>query len=378
MGLIIRAKVAFIKVSKILINDLKRHSSDIRSELIEKLISVVDSGWYVLGSQCSAFEHAFADYCGTRYCIGVNNGTDALELGLRAIGVKEGSKVATVANAALYSVTAMMAIGAQPVFVEVDETTQLMDLSSLETLASQGEVDAVIITHLFGLMHDMEAVLRICGKKGVPVLEDCAQAHGARRNGHPVGSLGHVSTFSFYPTKNLGALGDGGAINTNDPALAERLRLLRQYGWEAKYRSVLTNARNTRMDEMQAAVLNVKLPHLDGWNRRRRNIAARYSAGIKHPKVVCPPEYGEEYVAHLYVIQCSDRDALRKHLNDAEIATDIHYPIPDHEQPCHKGRFDGVVLPVTERLARCNLTLPCFPELSDEEVDTIIRRINSW
>jgi dTDP-4-amino-4,6-dideoxygalactose transaminase len=366
------------RVAKILINDLRRHSAAIRQTLVERIASVVDSGWYVLGAECEAFERSFAEYCGTAHCISLNNGTDALELGLRAIGVKSGSNVATVANAGLYSVTAMMAIGAKPVFVDVDERTQLMSLEALRTTISEQHLDAVIITHLFGLLHDMPTIVEICSTAGIPVLEDCAQAHGAAREGRRAGSFGKVATYSFYPTKNLGALGDGGAVNTSEASIAERLRLLRQYGWDRKYHSIIMNARNTRLDEMQAAVLNVKLPYLEKWNRKRREIASRYSLGIKHPHVACPPEYGEEYVAHLYVIQCDNRDALRQHLEEQQIATDIHYPIPDYRQPCLSGQYSETMLPHTEKFSNSNLTLPCFPELSDAEVDRIIAAVNAW
>jgi len=364
---------------QILINDLKRHSASTGSALTDRLLSVVDSGWYVMGHECTSFEKAFANYIGADFCIGVGNGTDALEIGLRAIGVERGSKVATVANAGMYSVIAMMAIGAEPVFVDVDGRNQLMDLDHLRQRFTQDRIDAVVVTHLFGLMHDMDAVLRMCEEAKIPVLEDCAQAHGARREGYKAGSRGQVSTFSFYPTKNLGAMGDGGAVVTSDPAIAERLRLLRQYGWTSKYHSVIPNARNTRLDELQAAILNVKLPYLDGWNERRREIAARYTAKINHPLITCPPQRGDEYVAHLYVIQCEDRASLRRHLANAEISTDVHYPIPDYRQPCLEGGTGPALsLPVTEHLAQRNLTLPCFPELSDDEVNFIIDQVNAW
>ena len=192
------------------------------------------------------------------------------------------------------------------------------------------------------------------------------------------GSVGDVACFSFYPTKNLGGIGDGGAVVTSDRELLERLKSLRQYGWETKYHVVRSGGRNSRLDEIQAAVLSAKLPYLDGWNARRRDIAARYSTAISHPKITCPPVRGEEYVAHLYVVTCEDRADLQKHLSAAEISSDIHYPIPDHLQPAMAGLMPGSSLPVTEHLAGHILTLPCFPELTDAEVDRIIARVNSW
>jgi dTDP-4-amino-4,6-dideoxygalactose transaminase len=366
-------------VTKILINDLKRHSAAVGPSLQGRLAAVIDTGWYVLGNECAAFEKAFSDYVGSEYCVGVGNGTDALEFGLRAIGVKAGSRVATVANAGLYSVTAMMAIGAIPVFIDVDAQTQLMNLDLLKAELGHGSLEAVVVTHLFGLMHDMEAVVQMCDEAGVPILEDCAQAHGARRAGRMAGSFGQVSTFSFYPTKNLGGIGDGGAVVSSDSEVVERVRLLRQYGWESKYRSIIQNARNSRLDELQAAALSVKLPYLDRWNERRRAIAEQYTNGIRNPRVVCPAVYGEEYVSHLYVVQSNDREDLRLRLAAAGVATDVHYPIPDHLQPCLGGEMRlEVSLPVTEHLASRNLTLPCFPELRDDEVEFIVNQINDW
>jgi dTDP-4-amino-4,6-dideoxygalactose transaminase len=208
------------------------------------------------------------------------------------------------------------------------------------------------------------------------VLEDCAQAHGAQRAERRAGAFGQAAVFSFYPTKNLGAIGDGGAIVTSDDAVAKRARRLRQYGWDLKYHVTSKGGRNSRLDEIQAAVLRAKLPHLSNWNRRRRDIARRYSTEIDGARVKVPPVRGEEYVAHLYVVQCTDRDDLRKHLSEGGIASDIHYPVPDHRQPVLAGR-DWPQLPVTDRASREILSLPCFPELTDAEVGHIIARVNA-
>jgi dTDP-4-amino-4,6-dideoxygalactose transaminase len=362
---------------KILVSDLKRHTAQLRDELIAAATSVVDSGWFVHGNACTGFEREFAEFCGAKHGIGVANGTDALELALRALDVRPGSRVATVANAGFYTSTATLAIGAVPVYVDVNAETHLMDLDRLSRLVDSDPVDVVVITHLYGLMHDMDAVRKICDPKGIKVLEDCAQAHGARRRGRRAGSIGDAATFSFYPTKNLGAIGDGGMVTTNSDDVAHRVRTLRQYGWESKYRVGTPGGRNSRLDEMQAAVLSVKLRHLDEWNARRRAIAVHYSEDIRNPEVVLPPARGEEYVGHLYVVQTDDRAKLQARLGEAGIATDVHYPVPDHLQPVHSNALSGALLDVTENLAGRILSLPIYPELTDEEVDYIIGVVNS-
>lgn len=364
--------------NQVAINDLGRHAAS-TDDIVQAAVGrVLKSGWYILGREGEAFERELADYCGTTDCIAVANGTDAIELGLRALGIKQGSRVATVANAGLYTTTALIALGAEPVFVDIDHESRLMDLDHLDKVLTTGTIDAVVVTHLFGLLHDMQDVLRIAGAVGVPIFEDCAQAHGASREGQRAGSFGAAASFSFYPTKNLGALGDGGAVTTNDPEVAVLLRRLRQYGWESKYRAVLTGARNSRLDEIQAAILRAKLPFLDNWNERRRAIATRYSQEIRNPRVTCPPVYGNEYVAHLYVVTCDDRDGLRAHLSAAGILTDVHYPIPDYRQPSLESQKDWERLPVTEALAQSILTLPCYPELQDDEITRVIKCVNDW
>jgi dTDP-4-amino-4,6-dideoxygalactose transaminase len=360
------------------INDLRRHFFSTETAVRDSVELVLTSGWYILGNHCAAFERDFAEYCGTTHCVGVANGTDAIELGLRALGVGTGSRVATVANAGLYTTTALTALGAEPVFVDVDRDTKLMNLTHLSQILVEHSLDAVVITHLFGLLHDMEAVLDITTRAGIPIFEDCAQSHGASRDGRRAGTFGDAASFSFYPTKNLGALGDGGAVVTGDAEIAERVRRLRQYGWESKYRAGVRGGRNSRLDELQAAILSAKLPLLDNWNKQRRDIATRYSQEITHPRVQCPPPYGEEFVGHLYVVVSDDREALRSHLATASSVTDVHYPVPDHRQPTltHLREWPG--LPVTDDLAASVLTLPCYPELSDDEVSRVISHINTW
>ena len=365
-------------MNRILVNDMSRHVASVRADIDAAITRVVASGWFIHGQEGAAFEREFAAYVGATHCVGVANGSDAIELALRALGVRPGSRVATAANAGFYTSAAVLAIGAEPVYVDVDPSTHLIDLIELAPLIESHRVDAVVVTHLFGLMHDMEAVMGLVAGAGIPVLEDCAQSHGARRKNSRAGSHGHAASFSFYPTKNLGALGDGGAVTTNDEETAQRVRLLRQYGWETKYRVVTTGGRNSRLDEVQAAVLRAKLPRLDEWNARRRAIARQYTDGIEHPGVSCPTAPGEAYVAHLYVVSVEGRELLKRHLENSGILSDVHYPVPDHLQGIMSAQRVRKPLPVTERLALNVLTLPCFPELTDTEVERVIGAVNAW
>jgi aminotransferase EvaB len=359
------------------LNDLVRQNRLIHEELVGSARRVIKRGWYVLGSEGADFEKAFAAYCGVPHAVGVANGTDGIELALRAVGVGEGDRVATVANAGFYASTSIHAIGARPMYVDVVAQTHSMNVDSLKREIAQTPVRAVVATHLYGRLADVETIAAICKPLGIPVIEDCAQAHGATRNGKAAGSFGTAGCFSFYPTKNLGALGDGGAVTTSDAAMAERLRELRQYGWDKKYQVSRTGGRNSRLDELQAALLLAKLPHLNRWNGDRRAIARRYSTEIKHSRIECPQDFGADNTAHLFVVRCKDRDHLRRHLEARGVSSDIHYPIPDHRQPAYSASSPGE-LPETERLAQEILTIPCFPEMEEEEIDQVIDAVNSW
>ena len=360
------------------VNDLGRHVGPLRAELEEAVREVIASGWFVLGRQVTAFEDAFAAYCGTEFCVSVANGTDALELALKALGISSGERVATVANAGMYSTTAILAAGARPVYADIDPQTLLIDPKSLCAVLAQQRPAALIVTHLYGRMVDMPMIVEMTRAHDVLVIEDCAQAHGALLAGRRSGAWGDLGCFSFYPTKNLGALGDGGAVVTASVALAERLRGLRQYGWVSKYRADLPGGRNSRLDELQAALLARMLPYLDGWNARRRAIAVAYSAGIVHPRVRSSASGGEDYVAHLYVVRCDEREALRTFLAEAGIPSEVHYPLPDYRQLSLAGVVDSVELGATDLACSEVLTLPCFPEMTDEEVAAIIERVNAW
>ena len=359
-------------------NDLLRHIQPIQNQLSAAVARVLKSGLFVLGPEVNAFEKEFATYCGVTYCISLANGTDGLELALRALGICKGKTVLTVANAGMYSSLGINATGATPIYVDILPDTLLVDVDALKRVLDSQRVDAIIVTHLYGLLADIEDIVKLAKSRGILVIEDCAQSHGAVRHGKKAGSFGDIACFSFYPTKNLGALGDGGAIVTSSKDLADLVKKLREYGWDKKYCVTLSGGRNSRLDEMQAAILRFKLPLLDQWNARRRYIANRYSKSICNPRVFAQKIQDLDYVAHLYVVRSPERSLLRQHLTDAGIPTDIHYPIPDYAQPAFRQNFDNICLTVTEQACKEVLTLPCFPEITDVEVDNIIAIVNSW
>jgi dTDP-3-amino-2,3,6-trideoxy-4-keto-D-glucose/dTDP-3-amino-3,4,6-trideoxy-alpha-D-glucose/dTDP-2,6-dideoxy-D-kanosamine transaminase len=351
------------------LNDLSRQTRALEGVLTAAAQRVLASGWYILGKECSAFEEEFGASCGVAHCVSVANGTDALELALRAVGAAPGGCVATVANAGGYSTAAIRALGAEPLYIDVEPTNLNMSAEDLAARLTPG-VKAIVVTHLYGRMADMPALCAVASRAGIPVLEDCAQAHGASLDGRKAGSWGTIAGFSFYPTKNLGALGDGGAVVTGDDGLARRVRSLRQYGWTGKYRNA-EYGRNSRMDELQAALLRVKLPHLDGWNRRRRQIASAYSE-VLAGRANCPRDFGDDYVAHLYVLRSPQRDRVRAALQNLGVSTDIHYPVADHQQDAARGSAAAAsALPVTEQAVREVFTLPCYAELEDGEVEAV-------
>jgi dTDP-3-amino-2,3,6-trideoxy-4-keto-D-glucose/dTDP-3-amino-3,4,6-trideoxy-alpha-D-glucose/dTDP-2,6-dideoxy-D-kanosamine transaminase len=360
------------------INDLNRLPGDIKQEISQAVSSCIDSGWYVLGRNVTSFEGEFASYIGTDSCISVANGTDALEIGLKALGVKPGDKVITVANAGFYSSIGILACGADPVYVDIDPQTHTMSPESLKHSIDPG-TKAVIVTHLFGRLADIVTIRRICDEHGIPLLEDCAQAHGAKLDGRMAGSFGAIACFSFYPTKNLGAMGDGGALCTSDPGIADRTRTLRQYGWGKKYHVEFPNGRNSRLDEIQACILRVKLRYLDEWNDARRAIATRYQHDIVNPLITRKPMAADEgYVAHLYVLETQDRAGLMAWLKGKSVPCDVHYPVPDHRQRIFGDTYKGIVLEHTERACDRVVTLPCFPEMTEQESSRVIEAVNGW
>jgi dTDP-4-amino-4,6-dideoxygalactose transaminase len=349
--------------------DLKREYAALADELEAVALRVLRSGWYVLGPEVRAFEEELAAFCGSAHAVAVNSGTDALYLALRALGVGPGDEVVAVANAGIYSATAILQTGAQPVFVDVDPRTHTLDPLRLEEVLTP-RTRAVMPVHLYGRVCEMDAIRQIAAANGLAVVEDCAQAHGASYRGKRAGSMGTVGCFSFYPTKNLGALGDGGALVCDDPDLAERLRRLRQYGWERRYHSVDAGGINSRLDELQAALLRVKLRHLEAQTARRRAIVAAYDELLAGLPIYTPdPGAAGAHVYHLYVITSADRDQLMAGLKERGVGCDVHYPLPAHLQPAYMelGYRPGD-LPVTERLAREVLSLPLYPSLSDDEI----------
>jgi aminotransferase EvaB len=338
--------------------------------------SVIDSHWYILGNEVKSFEDEFSAYVGVDHCVSVANGSEALELALRGLGVERSSRVVAVANAGFYSSTAIHAIGAEPVYVDVDSETLTMCPKALASVIDTKPA-AIIVTHLYGQLADIEELVRIASAAGVPVLEDCAQSHGARRNGKQAGSFGDIACFSFYPTKNLGALGDGGAVVTSDDQLADRIRQLRQYGWSQKYEVAIPGGRNSRLDEMQAAILRIKLPHLDNWNAQRRSIAQRYNAAFASLDMQLPSSTGDDFVAHLYVVRVNDRSEFAASLKAKLVSTDIHYPIADHRQPAYHASPTNS-LAVTEQACDTVISLPCFQGLTDEEVNRVIEAVTAY
>jgi len=339
-----------------------------QAEIDAALHACLESGWYILGENVRSFERELADYLGVTDGVGVGSGTDALHVALAACGVGAGDEVITVAHTAVATVAAVEMAGATPVLVDIDPGSYTIDPAQVER-AVTAKTKAIVPVHLYGLPADLTPVLAIARARGIRVIEDCAQAHGASYRGRRVGSWGDLACFSFYPTKNLGALGDGGMVVTSDADLARRARLLREYGWAERYVSQVPGW-NTRLDELQAAVLRVKLRHLEEDNARRARLAALYQQALAGCDLTLPAcREGCVHAYHLYVIRSSRRDELRSFLRAEGIEALIHYPVPVHLQPAYAGRLRGADrLEETERAAREVLSLPMYPELSDEEL----------
>ena len=370
--------------------DLKKVNERFRAEMDAATKRVLDSGWYLLGNELTAFEKEFADYCGTKHAIGCANGLDALKLIVQAMGIGPGDEVIAPANTYIASLIAISANGATPVLVEPDPQTCLIDATKIEEKITP-RTKAIMVVHLYGRAMEMKPVWDLAKRHGLKIIEDSAQSHGAyapdtlgdaapRRTGN----LGDASGFSFYPGKNLGCLGDGGAVTTNDDALAEKIRALRNYGSDVKYHFPYRGT-NSRLDEIQAAWLRVKLPHLDADNLRRREIARRYCEEIVNPAVRCPLWPRESasgasrlsHVFHIFTVFCDRREDLQRHLAANGIQTVIHYPIPPHRQPAYT-EWHGLSLPVTEKIHETELSLPISPVLTDAEVSAVINAVNAF
>lgn len=358
-------------------NRLDRGFYQYQNEFEAKALEVLRSGWYVLGNEVAAFEEEFAAYCEAKHCVGLASGLDALWIAFRILGIGEGDEVIVQGNTYIASVMGITINGATPVFVEPDAFYNI-DVTKIEEKITK-YTKAILVVHLYGQASNMTAVMRLAKKYNLRVVEDCAQSHGAKWNGKMTGTFGDIGCFSFYPSKNLGAFGDGGAVVVNDDELDRTFRVFRNYGSEKRYYNMIIGA-NSRLDEMQAALLRVRLAHLDEINEERINIAKAYSAGIKNNKLILPAlQDGASSVFHQYVIRTDERDNFKNYLKEHNIGTIIHYPIPPHLAEAYrylghqKGRF-----PITEHYADTVLSLPMYTGMTQEEIDYVINVINAY
>lgn len=364
---------------KIPLVDLKRQYLSIKEEVDEKIKEVLESTSFILGHNVEAFEKEFAKYCGVKHAVGVSSGTDALVLSLKTLGIDSGDEVISVPNTFVSTIDSICHNNAKPVFVDIDEKTYNIDTSGIEEKITN-KTKAIIPVHLYGQPCDMDPILNIAEEHDLMIIEDACQAHGAEYKGKRMGSFGDITCFSFYPSKNLGAYGDGGIIVTNNEELAKKIRMFRNYGQRIKYYHSLIGY-NFRLDDIQAAVLRVKLNYLDEWIEKRRENARKYSESLKNTSEVITPfeKKFRKHVYYVYVIRCLNRDRLIKYLNDKGISTGIHYPIPIHLQESYKHLGFGVgSFPITEECAKEIVSLPMFPELTTEEIEYICRSIDEF
>lgn len=352
--------------------------NEISEEAFKKFQEVYNKNWFIQGSEVKQFEEEFAEYCGARYCIGCGNGLDALLLILKAYGIGKGDEVIVPSNTFIATALAVSYAGAKPVFVEPVIDDFLLDVSKVEEHITP-DTKAIMAVQLYGQACDMQALRAIADKYDLKLIEDAAQAHGSRQNGKRVGSLGDAAGFSFYPGKNLGALGDGGAVVTNDAELAQKVRALGNYGSDYKYHHIY-QGNNSRLDELQAAFLRIKLKELDKWNEERRRIAKCYLDGITNPEVILPNVVdGNEHVYHIFAIRTRYRDSLERHLDEKGIGVNKHYPIPIHLQKAYEEL--GIVkgdLPIAEEISETELSIPMYYGMTDEDIQIVINAINEW
>jgi dTDP-4-amino-4,6-dideoxygalactose transaminase len=363
----------------ILMNDFTAEPRALRDAMLAATARVIDSGWYVLGQEVKGFEQNWARRSGCAHGVGVGNGMDAIEIGLRALDIGPGDEVITTCMTAFATTLAILRCGANPVLADIDADTAHLDMDSVARCISP-RTKAVLLVHLYGQIADMGAWLAFCSRHGIALLEDCAQAHLAEWKARPAGSFGAFGAYSFYPTKNLGALGDGGMLVTQDAALAEKAASLRNYGQSVRYHHPLLGM-NSRLDELQAALLGERLKWLDEFTKRRRAVAQAYHQGIDHLAVrpLPRPIEASSHVYHLFVVTSPQRDALAAHLAAHGVQSHIHYPVPAHHQePCRSLRRDPAGLPVAEAHAASCLSLPCHPGLSDQDLRIVIDAVNSF
>jgi dTDP-4-amino-4,6-dideoxygalactose transaminase len=357
--------------------DLKREYIEIKDELDDAVKSVLESGWYISGEENRRFEQEFARYIGARYAIGVNSGSDALLLAVSALGIGKGDEVITASHTFISTVDAITRNGAKPVFLDIDPETYCIDASQIEKQITN-RTRAIVAVHLYGHPAQMQQIREIAQDRDLAIIEDACQAHGAEYAGKKAGSIGDVGCFSFYPTKNLGAYGDGGMVVTDDEHLYDRIRIMGNYGQVDRYHHEMSGM-NSRLDEMQSAILRVKLRHLDEWNERRRHIAAIYGKMLQDTSVVIPKEGTRaRHVYHQYVIAHNERDQIQRYLAKRAVQTLIHYPIPVHRQKVYLDNGLDVELPVTENASRQILSLPMNPWLREDEARLVAQYIEEY
>lgn len=358
--------------------DLTAQYHSIKKEIDAAVLSTLESGHFILGPQVVKFEESIASYLGVQHAIGLASGTDALVIALRALNIGGGDEVIIPAYTFFATAGTVMSVGAKPVIVDVDPQSYQIDVSKIEAVITP-KTKAIIPVHLYGHPAEMNPILEIAHKHGLKVIEDNAQGFGAEYLGKKTGSLGDIGCLSFFPTKNLGAYGDGGAVVTNDPALAEQMRMLRAHGWKKKYYSEMVGY-NSRLDALQAAILQAKLPHLDGWNEKRRELSKRYDEHLAPLGIVTPVERERaKHVYHLYVIRMSKRDALQAFLKDKGIASEVYYPLPPHlSVPCKKFGYKEGDFPHAEKAAKETLALPLYPEMTLTQQDEVIAAVREF
>lgn len=356
--------------------DLYKINEQYRNEIDEKIKQVLDSGWYLLGQQDELFEKHFAEFCGTKHCIGCANGLDALNLIIKGFGFSKGDEIIVPANTYIASILAISMNDATPVLVEPDINTYNINPDLIEDKITD-KTKAIMVVHLYGQAVQMDKIWELAKKYNLKIIEDSAQAHGAYYKNKRVGNLGDASGFSFYPGKNLGCMGDGGCITTNDDKLAEKIRALRNYGSHKKYCNLYKGI-NSRLDEIQAGILDVKLPYLDKDNQKRRQIAQYYLDNIKNEKIILKKSYNDlANVWHIFPVRTNNRDRLQEHLKENDIQTLIHYPTPPHKQEAYK-EWNNLSFPVTEEIHKTILSLPISPVMTDEEIKKVVEVINAF
>ncbi|MCX5964303.1 MAG: DegT/DnrJ/EryC1/StrS family aminotransferase [Cyanobacteria bacterium] len=363
----------------ILMNDFKAEDTALREAMLSAVQRVLDSGWYVLGKELEKFENQWAKACGTRYGVGVGNGLDAIEIALRVLDIGPGDEVITTPMTAFATVLAILRAGATPVLADIERDTALLSLESVERCFSS-KTKALLLVHLYGQVRNMSTWAQFCTDNNIALIEDCAQAHLAQWQGTVAGAFGEIGAYSFYPTKNLGAIGDAGMVVTSDSVLAEKATRLRNYGQSERYHHPELGM-NSRLDEIQAALLSERLKWLPEFTQRRQAIAAIYQAELVNPQIqlLASPEENQAHVYHLFVIQCEHREALQTHLRKSCVQSLMHYPIPIHHQkPCLEIKRDRQGLSNSEYHATTCLSIPCHPQMSDDDIGKVVETVNSF